>query len=661
MTATLQVLFDSNGDGTPETDITAYIRNGPDGDALHWKRGMSTTSQDYVSGTCEITVFDPDGDWSPENPLGALRTVVENYEAGTDTNKDLNATTQTWLGQGFNLAAANEIDKIALRLALTGAPGGSLKLEIWHTSGGVPTAIFEATAVSRSVATAGISTFPTYEWVDFTFEVPPLVGAGTVYAIVLKGTGGYTYSAGNTISWATSTDGYADSTFMIADGSAVWSTVATDAKFRMSRNDIRDGRMVWIGATVGGTSYPAWTGVLRSVTVHADRTLNTAYLVFSDYDDDAKNRKVRLKSRASFKFEDAFNELWTDAGGLGLTSTQVSIGEEEEGLNVWYQQPHDDASSVADKLADAIAGRTYWKAVSAANGYKRVVMRSSVADRVESSVTIEDWGLDYDDKAFDYRWDSRDALLINRAVVRANPRKTGVAGTVVGRYTGALPEQWAPDEARVIWIPFTDPIVRDSSITPVAPTDFDAGFAISGYAEYSHAATFTLTAPSTGSNSTLTLLQVRATPYESQNQVVQITEDLLSQAVYGEHEHVLDNIYVQNYSRAQNVGQALVNRHRRAFTQPSIHRIGGSTDNWQSLAQRDIGDRVTLELPVRINGGFDADYYIDGLEHWISIATGGTFVIGQWDAEYRLRKALDAGQFLQIDGTGVVDIGLVAP
>lgn len=659
MTATLQVLFDSDGDGTPETTITSYIVNREDGRALHWKRGMSSTSQDYVSSTCEITVLDPNGDWSPENPNGALRTIVENFEAGGDTDQAVNATTQVWLGQGFNLAAANEIDKVTLRLKKTGAPIGTCWVEIWHTTGGVPQTIYEATAVSRSVSISGLTT--SYAWVDFTFEVPPLLAASTVYAIVLK-TSGYTYGGGGAaeLDWASSASGYADSTFMIANGSAVWSTVATDAKFRLSRNDIRDGRMVWIGITVGGTSYPQWTGVLRSVTVNVSRTIQTAYLVFSDYDDDAKNRNVLLQTRTNYKFEDCFTELWTAAGGLGLSGTQISIGDEEEGLTVWYQQPHDDASGVADKLADAIAGRTYWKAATAANGYKRVVMRSSIADRVESAVAIEDWGTDYFDNDMDYRWDSHEALLINRAVVRANPRKVGVAGTVVGRYEGPLPELWAPSEVRVVWVPFTDPIVRDSAITPAATTDYEpTTFTVALTAEYSHQAKLTVTAPAAGG--TLTKLQVRATPYEAQNQVVQVTEDALSQAVYGQREYVLDNIYVQNYSRAQNVGQALVNRHRRAFTQPSVRRRGGTTDNWQSLAQRDIGDRVTLQLPTRINGGYDADYYIDGIEHTISIATGGTYVIGQWDVEYRLRKALDANQFIQIDGTGVIDRALIAP
>lgn len=656
MTATLTVLFDSDGDGTPETDITSYLVSGPNSGSLTWSRGKSTTSEDYVAGTCSMLVLDPDGDFSPENPNSAFRTTVENFETGSDNARTLNATTQQRLGQSFALAASNEVDKISLKLKRTGSPGGSVYVELWHTSSNLPASLFELTAVSRTITTASIGT--SYEWVSFTFEVPQMLADTTTYAIVLRGNGSYSYSGGNQIDWSYSTSGYADGQAAVYDG-ATWTGPGNDQMFRISRNDIRDGRMVWIKVTESATDYPAWTGVLRSVTVHPDRTRLTSYLVFTDFDDDARNKQATLATRASYKYEDAINELWTAAGGLGLSGTQVSIGEEENGLHVWYQEPHANISDIADKLADAVAGSVYWRAVSAANGYKRVVFRSVLADSTESYAVNEDWGLDYDDKSFDYRWDSREALIINKAIVRVNPRREGVAATVVGTYP--LPsggEEWGDSEQRTLWVNFTDPVVRDSTISPVATTDITSGFTVTSYTEYSNKAKVVITAG--GSGGTLAKLQVRGQPYEMQDQVAAIAEDAISQAIYGVREHFVDNIYVQRWGRGDSLAQTLVNKHRRAYVMPVVTRIGGSTNNWASLAARDIGDRVTLEMPARINGGYDADYYIDGLSSTISIATTSN-VIGQWEMQYRLRKAIEAGQYIRVDGDPGIDVGLIAP
>lgn len=810
MTATLTVLFDSDGDGTPETDITSYIVSGPNSGSLTWNRGKSTTSQDYVAGTCTMLILDPDGDFSPENPNGALRTTIKSHTASGDSDQVVNATTQQNLAQLFELSASNEVDKIELYLKWTGsAPAGSAYVEIWHTTSNAPGSLFESMAVSRTLTAAEIGT--SYGWAAFTFEVAQMLAADTAYAIVLK-TSGYTYSAGvselawasnggtgfktghsstyngtawswlnngisnpsfetNTTGWTginsttltrITTDSYDGDaclqvdppgsvgtegalfgsgavsasastayTFRVAikgtDGLAyrlAWdentgggaylrtqtsaaqtisgsdwnwfelsastgASTATvnlyvyhnavnatrfyldkaqfsadsapqgDFKFRVSRNDIRDGRMVWIKVTESATDYPAWAGVLRSVTVHPDRTQMTSYLVCTDFNDDAANKQATLATRASYKYEDCINELWTAAGGLGLSATQVSIGEEENGLHFWYQEPHANIADISDKLADAVAGSVYWRAVSAANGYKRAVFRSVLADATESYAVTEDWGTDYDEKEFDYRWDSREALIINKAIVRSNPRKEGVAATVVGTYS--LPtagEPWGASESRTIWVDFTDPVVRDSTISPVSGTDITAGFTVTSFTEYSHKAKVVITAG--GSGGTLLKLQVRGQPYESLDQVTAIAEDSISQSIYGVREHFVDNIYIQRFGRADSLAQTLVNRHRRAYTQPVVKRIGGSTDNWGSLAARDIGDRVTLQLPTRINGGYDADYYIDGLESTISIATTSN-VIGQWDIKYRLRKAIEAGQYARVDGDPGIDQGLIAP
>lgn len=656
MTATLSVMFDSNGDGVPETDITGYIVSGTERGGLQWTRGKSSTSQDYAAGTCSILVLDPSGDFSPENPNGALRTTVGNFETGAVSDRTLNATTQQRLGQTFQLAAANEVDKVSLRLKRTGSPGGSIYVELWHTSSNLPASLYELTAVSRTVTTAGIGT--AYEWVSFTFEVPQLLAASTTYAIVLRGNGSYSYSASNQIDWAYSSSGYANGQAAIYNGTA-WSGPGNDQYFRISRNDIRDGRMVWVTVTEGGIVYPVWTGILRSVTVYPDRQQLTSYLVFSDYNDDAANKQATLATRQSYKYEDAINELWTSAGGLGLSAGQVSVGDEDNGLYVWYQEPHANIADISDKLADSVGGSVYWKAVSAANGYKRAVFRSDVADATESYAVTEDWGLDYDEKDFDYRWDSAEAQIINKAIVRSNPRAIGVAGTVVGTY--ALPaagEPWGASESRTIWVDFTDPVVRDSCISPVSGTDITAGFTVTSFTEYSHKAKVVITAGASGG--ALLKLQVRGQPYEMQDQVTAIAEDAISQAIYGVREHFVDNIYVQRFGRADSLAQVLLNKHRRAYTQPVVKRIGGSTNNWASLAARDIGDRVTLELPARINGGYDSDYYIDGIESTISVATtGGT--IGQWSVKYRLRKAIEAGQYLRVDGDPGIDVGLIAP
>lgn len=663
MTATLTVLYDADNDATPETDITAYLVNGLNRGALRYQRGTSTTSTDYVAGTCSILTFDPDGDFSPENPLGAFRTVLTSYLTTTAVvDKTVNATTQQKIGQTFTLAAANEVDKIELRLKWTGsAPAGSAYIEVWHTNSPLPYALFELTSGSRSLTAAQVGT--SYAYAAFTFEIPPLLDVSVSYAIVLQTTG-YTYSAGvNELAWSSEPTGYASGSMYIYDGAA-WSAVATDLNFRVSRNDIHDGRMIWIGATESAVLHPVWTGYLRGVTVYPGRDVQQSLLLFSDSDDDAKNREVRLASRASYSAEAVLNELMTTAApaGMGLSATQVSIGDEDEALPVWYQEPHADVSDVADKMADAFGARNYWKAVSAANGYRRYIWRSVVADQVESGTASEDWGQDYVDD-IEYRWNSRETSIVNRAIARSNARKAGVAGTVVGRYTGALPEVWGQAETRAdIWIDFTDPIVRDSGISPVAVTDITTGWTVNSVAWYSQKALLSITSPNVAAASgrTLALLQLRATPYELQPAVTATVDDLLSQAVYGVREHRIDNPYIQTYGRAKSLAQAITRKFRRMYTNPVVRRIGGSTDNWGSLAARDIGNRVTVQMPVRINGGYDADYYIDGLEGEISVATTGN-VIGQWEVAYRLRKAQDGYQFLGIDRSQVIDVGLVAP
>lgn len=665
MTATLTVLFDSDGDGTPETDITSYIVSGLNAGALKWKRGKSTTSEDYVAGICTMEVHDPNGDWSPENPNSAFRTTVSNFETGTETDRTLNATTQQRLGQSFQLASPNEVDKIALKLKRTGSPGGNVYVELWHTSSSLPVGLYELTAYSRSVSTASIGT--SSEWVSFTFEVAQLLDDSTEYAIVLRGDGSYSYSASNQIDWIYSTSGYASGQAAVYNGTS-WSAPGNDQFFRVSRNDIRDGRLVWMKVTESATDYPAWTGVLRSVTVYPGRTQQRSFLVFTDPHDDAMNKQAKLKTRTNYKFEDAMNEILTAAGGLGLSAGQVSIGEEENGLAVWYQEPHASIADIYDKLADAVAGSVYWKAVSAANGYKRAVFRSILADATEAYLASEDWGTDYDENEFEYRWDSREALIVNKAITRTNPRKVGVAGTVVGTYS--LPsggEEWGGSEQRTITVDFTDPIVRDSMISPVDETDIDgtnvagtadATFTVTSATEYSHKAEIVITAPAAGGK--LTKLQVRGTPYELQDQVTAIAEDTISQAIYGTRELFTDNVYVQSFSRADSLSQAQISKYRRAYTSPVVKRIGGSTDNWGSLASVDIGNRVTLQLPARVNGGYDADYYVDGIESEISIVTGSN-VIGQWSIKYRLRKAIESGQYVRVDLDPGIDTGLIAP
>lgn len=659
MSATLQVLFDANGDAVPETDITAYLVNALGRGALRWNRGTSTTSLDYVASTCSMLMKDPNGDFSPENPNGAFRTVITSFTTAGDTDNVKNATTQQKLAQTFSMANANEVDKVELYLKWTGStPAGSAYVEIWHTNAGAPYFLYELTAVSRTLTAAQVGT--AYGYQAFTFEIPPILAASTTYAIVLQTTG-YTYSAGvNELKWASNLGGYASGGMYRYDG-ASWSSVATDLKFKVSRNDVREGRMVWFKVTESGTDYYAWTGYLRGVTVYPGRQVQESMLLFSDSDDDAKSTEIRLKTRTNYAAESAINEIWTSASpaGLGLSATQVSIGNEDEGIPFWYQQPHADASKVADQICDAFGGRTYWKAVSPANGYRRVVFRSVVADQVESGTAVEDWGSDYMEDDFEYRWNSREAQIINRAIVRANPRKVGVAGVATGRYTGQLPETWAANETRSdIWIDFTDPIVRDSAISPVAGTDITSGFTVNSITEYSHMVQLSITAPSTAT--ALTKLQVRATAYELQPSVTATVEDTLSQAIYGVREWRVDNPYVQNYGRAKSLGQALVRRFRRAYTRPVVKRLGGTTNNWASLAARDIGDRVTLTMPSRINGGYSSSYYIEGLEGEIEVVASGN-VITKWEMSYRLRKAQDGYNFISVDTYQVIDVGVVAP
>ena len=628
-------------------DVTSKIKE------ISWNRGRSSAFQRYVAGQCELRVRNATGDFSPENPTNTYRTTLTNFETAGDTDQTLNATTQQRLGQGFQVTTARAMDRCSLYLKRTGAPGGTLTVTVYVNNAGVPGAAIDSYSTSRTVTASGIGT--SYEWVNFSFELPPLLTPSTTYHLVLQGGGGYTYSAGNQIDWSTNTGGYASGVANKYDGTS-WSAVspATDFKFRVSSNDVELGRPLWVTMTYSGTTYPMFYGLLRSINPNADRLAQEAYLLFEDPFPTFANKEVRLPIQTGYAVAhdtaspaSAIYDVCVTT--LGLSANQHSIGTDLSALPYWYQEPHACAMEVLEALAESVAGTHYMKAAAAPDHYK-YVFRSWTADQVESAAALSSLGTSYRDD-FLFRVDDRDSLMANRVIARSNPRAAGVAGTVVWTY-GQTSETWGASESRTIWAELSDPCT--AIVTPASGTDYTAGFTVTVTNTYSQMLKLTVTSPAGGG--TLNLLQIRGTPAELQDQNTVIQESSESQTIYGIKEHAVDNIYVQTQQRAESIAARLLRRHRRNFPEPQL-----SVQNlWPDTLSLEIGNRVSVTLPTGVAGASPPtnDYYIEGMEHRITVANVDTMVHG---VRYRLRKALGSTDFWTLDSGPGLNAGVLSP
>jgi hypothetical protein len=115
-----------------------------------------------------------------------MATLKENFQTGDDNEGSINGT--TWKGQTFTPASNYTIGSVELYLAkVAGATHpGTITVGIRTTSGGLPT-----TTVLCSGTTNGntLPDTPGKEWRSISFGAGAALTAGTVYCIVITGTG----------------------------------------------------------------------------------------------------------------------------------------------------------------------------------------------------------------------------------------------------------------------------------------------------------------------------------------------------------------------------------------------------------------------------------------------------------------------------------------
>jgi hypothetical protein len=120
--------------------------------------------------------------------------VIATYAfSNIDDIKELRQTTATALiAQAFTVDVAYEISKVKLYLSKQGTPATNVWAEIHKAQGGTSLTKGASTNIvggaSDNVAITGISAFPTYGWITFTFSgTKPSLSSGTTYYLVLYG------------------------------------------------------------------------------------------------------------------------------------------------------------------------------------------------------------------------------------------------------------------------------------------------------------------------------------------------------------------------------------------------------------------------------------------------------------------------------------------
>lgn len=127
---------------------------------------------------------------------GAIDGTAEALRDGVASNVELAA-----IIDGTNVTTIKELRRVRLMLKKNGTPAGhtnGLQVHVEGDAAGVPDGVTLGSA-SRYVDPVAINT--TAEYIDFIFDTPPLLAAGTLYHLILSAD--YTESAVNNVEWQT--------------------------------------------------------------------------------------------------------------------------------------------------------------------------------------------------------------------------------------------------------------------------------------------------------------------------------------------------------------------------------------------------------------------------------------------------------------------------
>ncbi len=110
-----------------------------------------------------------------------VNVLVDSQTAGDPQNFNT-AAGEEWYAGNFNASQTYTVTLVELYMTKTGAPGGTMTIELWSTSAGEPSAVI-TNGTSGGVT---VSTISSGTWQGFTFATNPLLTSGTDYWIVCK-------------------------------------------------------------------------------------------------------------------------------------------------------------------------------------------------------------------------------------------------------------------------------------------------------------------------------------------------------------------------------------------------------------------------------------------------------------------------------------------
>lgn len=158
--------------------------------------------------------------------------AINSFASGLDTGYPFSTTdggaANEQYAQQFTMGGtAHSIDAVAVIMAKTGTPAGTMVAELYADSGGLPTGSALGTSVALTIDTVVTQTHPAYGWVNFTFSTPVSLSASTIYHLVIR-TIGYTYNVGVTVLfWGGDAGGtHVGDGETYNDGTSTWSAIA---------------------------------------------------------------------------------------------------------------------------------------------------------------------------------------------------------------------------------------------------------------------------------------------------------------------------------------------------------------------------------------------------------------------------------------------------
>jgi hypothetical protein len=189
---------------------------------------------------------------------------------------------------------------------------------------------------------------------------------------------------------------------------------------------------------------------------------------------------------------------------------------------------------------------------------------------------------------------------------------------------GASVEYWAEypnvehDSEDGAYVDTWDTPVVGVDITQTGGNDGDIGVVVSKFA---NSMKITIT-NNRATTITLTLVQVKGTKVTKNSPVKLHSEDTTSQGRYGIRTYKLPAIWLQNTNTGKDYTNYLVSRYKDPMPVLSLSfKAIASDNNMIQALERNISDRITVvATSSRMELGIDADFFIEAIQHKISIA-----------------------------------------